>query len=249
MSWICQKELPEDMRVERALPGIQPLDLANWLHIDEVYAAQMAERRRLLKALPNKVIATTKGSDAAVREALEMIVQQVLTLEGFERIDDDVLRCPDGHRVSLLGAPLHVMGELVQEDICILQKPTGSAEHILSAAVLCFPALWTLSEKIGHPMGRIHAPVQEYTEDIKRRVQRLFDGVKVGRPLWRFNRAHAGPQLFQPRLEQEYRAHEAGDTPEFLRAERQSLIRLPVSEAVIFSIHTYVIAPSGTKKA
>lgn len=248
MTWICQNELPEDMRIERALPGIQPLDMANWLHVDEVYAEQMAERVRLLDAFPDEVMATTIGSDAAVEEACEMLVSQLHRMEGFKRIGD-VMFCPDGREVLLKGDPLRVMAQLVQEDMCIMQRPKGRDEHVLSAAVLCFPAHWTLSEKIGHPMGRIHAPVQNYTEEIKRRVQRLFDGVKEGRPVWRFNRAHAGPQLYQPRSEQDYEHYVDDGSPKYLRAERQSMIRLPKSDAVLFSIHTYVIAPEHTKKA
>jgi hypothetical protein len=50
-------------------------------------------------------------------------------------------------------------------------------EHVLTAAVLCFPASWHLADKIGRPLTTIHVPVKVYDETLARRVQRLFDGV------------------------------------------------------------------------
>ncbi|WP_375265086.1 DUF3445 domain-containing protein [Planktotalea sp.] len=240
MSEIFQSKLPEEMRIERALPGVQPLDMRDWLRVDDAYAEQMGERIRLMAHKPDAVRATTAGSHAAVCETLDLIIEAVQELAGFQR-DGDQMRCPDGRCVDLSGDPLLVMGEIIQEDICILEKPKDGSEHFLSAALLCFPAHWTLSEKIGKPMGRIHKPVEEYDENIRRRVQRLFDGVQVDRPLWRFNRAHAGASLFQPRLEKDYGTTDMTVSRDFLRSERQCLVRLPKTRAVVFSIHTYVI--------
>ena len=83
----------------------------------------------------------------------------------------------------------------------------------------------------------------DYTDDIARRVQRLFDGVRPGMPIWRFNALwYEDPSLYQPRAESEPRPlTEAGKTP-YLRSERQVLWRLPDSEAVLFTIHTFVLA-------
>ena len=55
-----------------------------------------------------------------------------------------------------------------------MQKPDGAAEHILTGAVLCFPSSWTLSEKLGKPLLRIHMPVASYDSQMGARVQRMF---------------------------------------------------------------------------
>jgi dimethylamine monooxygenase subunit A len=242
MKLICQSELPEDMRVERALPGVQPLNMADWLHVDDVYAAQMQERLSLMETCRDEVCAQMACSEDACHEACELVVEYARCKDGFSQ-EGTQMRCPDGRVISLTDDPLIVMGALVQEDMCILQKPNGADEHTLSAAILCFPSLWTLSEKLGLPMGRIHAPVDEYNVDIARRVQRLCDGVKVGRPLWRFNFGHAGPELFQPRAEKDFSRDPIEGAQKYQRAERQSLIRLPKTDAILFSIHTYVVKP------
>jgi hypothetical protein len=136
------------------------------------------------------------------------------------------------------------LGHLVQEDLCLMEK--RGEEHHLTAAVLCFPASWRLSEKIGRPLTDIHVPVPEYDEGIAKRVQRLFDGVQVGRPLWRFNALrYAEPDLFQPRARREPDGAQARGLP-YLRSERQCVLRLPDTAACVFSIHTFVVRAAGS---
>ncbi|WP_147125389.1 heme-dependent oxidative N-demethylase subunit alpha family protein [Shimia ponticola] len=96
-------------------------------------------------------------------------------------------------------------------------------------------------EKIGRPLTAIHDPVSEYTSDTARRVQRLFDGVKVGRPLWRYNQLwYQDPTLSQPRSSVEPRSKPDRAALHF-RTEKQCMVRLPKSRAVVFSIHTWVL--------
>ncbi|NBO20730.1 MAG: DUF3445 domain-containing protein, partial [Rhodobacteraceae bacterium] len=76
--------------------------------------------------------------------------------------------------------------------------------------------------------------------DLAARVQRLFDAIRPEQPLWRQNWfLYEDPQLHQPRLEFEERPVQAKP---YLRSERQTLLRLPGSRAVVFGIHTYVLA-------
>lgn len=92
------------------------------------------------------------------------------------------------------------------------------------------------------PLIAIHDPVASYDTDIAKRVQRLFDGIKPGRPLWRFNALwYRDAELYQPRgLGDPRSAVDQGRAP-FLRSERQTLLRLPETGAVVFTIHTYVL--------
>ena len=159
---------------------------------------------------------------------------KILPALGFD-LSGTKATCPDGRIVPITtGAPLHTLGHLVQEDICLLQKHND--EHVLTSAVLCFPAGWQLAEKINRPLVAIHAPVDEYDANVARRVQRLFDGVQVGRPLWRFNKLrYADPDLHQP-----YKRADADDMP-YTRSERQCVIRMPQTDTVVFTIHTHVV--------
>jgi len=241
---ILQRHLPytpwADPRLSR-LPGIQPLEERDWLVVDEAYAGQMAERDRLIGQERGRVHALDAGALPAAQELLAQVLAHLEGRAGFAVGPDAVTR-PDGVSVPLdRDAPLITAGRLVQEDLCLMQKPAGAEEHVLTGAVLCFPASWTLAEKFLRPLLRIHRPVVPYDDGIATRVQRLFDGIRPGRPLWRAN-AHfyADPTLFQPRPEAAPRSKVQGPAA-FLRSERQCLLRLPETDAVVFSIHTYVL--------
>ncbi len=241
MTEIVQKSLPfapwADPRT-RKLPGIVPLDMVDWLHVDDAYTAQMAERDRLIRDCPGLVHGMTEKAQDASVEVYDLILRLLPPL-GF-CMDSGQATRPDGMTVPLnRDQPLLTLGRLIQEDICLMQ-PDGTGEHQLSGAILCFPAGWTLAEKLGRAMMRIHLPVDKYTEDVGRRVQRMLDLVRVDQPLWRANAHHSRAPLFNPLREDAPKDMADGLMP-YIRSERQSLIRLPVSRAVVFSIHTYLV--------
>lgn len=246
---ILQSCLPDDppwmSPATRRLPGIQPLDPDDWLRVDDAYAGQMAERRRLLQERHDQVHALLPGAEAAAEELLLAVLAHIASKPGFALTDDRV-SCPDGHVAELdRGDPMTTLGRIVQEDFCLLQKE--DEVHRLTAAVLCFPASWSLSEKIGRGLPAIHDPVDDYDDDVAQRVQRLFDAIRPERPLWRSNALlYDDPALYQPRSAEYSRDAAYGN---YIRSERQCLIRLPQSGAVVFSIHTTLILPEALTQA
>ena len=238
---ILQTRLPFDA-TPRRLPGVAPLDPGDWLHTDEAHAAQMALRDRLIAQRPEKVLRLDPAARPAADELLDTVLSHLMPRPGYRVGRDEVTR-PDGIAVPLdRDHPMATLGRLAQEDFCLLEK--RGDEHVLTAAALCFPAGWSLDEKFLRPLVRIHAPVAEYDADLARRVQRLFDGVQPGRPLWRFNHLpYSDPALFQPMREADRRKPPTEAAP-YLRSERQCIVRLPRSRAVVFSIHTYVLLRS-----
>lgn len=247
MSLILQKHIPHlpwmDPQMRR-LPGTKPLNMAEWLVVDDAYAAQMALRDQLIATQAPAVHAVMPQAHTAAHEVYDLILP-LLPAMGFD-VQATQARRPDGVTVQLdPDQPLLTLGRLVQEDLCIMQD-NGRGEHLLSAAILCFPAGWLLAEKLGQPMMRIHKPVVKYTEDIGRRVQRLMDMVREGAPMWRTNAHYSDAPLHNPLSEASHDDYAAvpvtvTDKP-YIRSERQALTRLPVSNAVLFSIHTYIIA-------
>ena len=157
-------------------------------------------------------------------------------------VGPDRVRRPDGVEVRLDPRfPLVTLGRLVQEDLCLMEKQ--GEESVLTGAILCFPASWTLGQKIGKPMTGIHRPVHHYDEGLAQRVQRLFDMVRVGQPLERYNAlVYDDPTLHQPRVEFDTRPYATERL--FMRSERQCILRLPETQAVVFSIHSYIVPMS-----
>lgn len=245
MTEILQASIPYDTS-PRALPGVRPMAVGAWLLRDEAFAAQMGLRARLLAERRADVLAVTQRGRAAADELLQYVLDWLARHAPGYRIGAKHVVRPDGGEVPIDRAdPMGTLGHLVQEDLCLMEKQ-GDA-HVLSAAVLCFPASWRLSDKIGRPLVGIHDPVPDYDDDLARRVQRLFDGVRVDAPLWRFNALHyAHPDLHQPWRREDDTApgHRAARHPYF-RSERQCILRLPETRACVFSIHTYVVKLAG----
>ncbi|MEP2784244.1 MAG: DUF3445 domain-containing protein [Pseudoruegeria sp.] len=236
----CYPLSVKEIRLGHRLPGVRPLEGSTWVLIDEAYAGQMALKRHLLSDIPDQVRAIQPGALAAARELLAHVLEQLKDIDGFE-LFGDTIQCPDDRRVALdWDLPLETLGQLIQEDLVILQK--HGDEHVMTAAVLCFPASWTLSEKFGKPLMAIHNPVAQYDAVMGKRVQRMFDLVRPERPIWRHNALfYADPSLHHPRRENNKRLETGPDNPYF-RSEKQCLFRLPESDAVVFSIHTWLLA-------
>lgn len=132
------------------------------------------------------------------------------------------------------------LGLLVAEDFCLLLPDPVSGEYRLVAAVLCFPSRWLLSEKLGQPLTVIHDPVPDYDDELARRVNRVFTTLRVERPLVRVNwLVHTVPELHLPMGHSDKLvASFSPEGPFYLRTERQTLVRLPKSGAVVFGIKT-----------
>lgn len=238
---VLQDRLPHVPWMDPAtarLPGMRPCGPEDWLRVDEAYAGQMAERDWLIATRAPLVHALLPEGRAAAAELLDKALDVLARRDGFAVRGAAVTR-PDGVLVPVDRAyPLITLGRLVQEDLCLMEKQ--GEESVLTGAILCFPASWTLAQKIGRPMTGIHAPVAHYDADLARRVQRLFDMVRVGAPMERYNAlVYDDPTLHQPRLETEQRPRPVDRL--FLRSERQVVMRLPMSGAVVFSIHTYIV--------
>ncbi|MDO6521267.1 DUF3445 domain-containing protein [Shimia thalassica] len=251
MTEILQRSIPYDAFEDKRLPGIAPLDMADWLIVDDAYAGQMARREDLLAQSRNSVLALDDSAFEAAQELLDLALSHLFLRDNndFER-EDDAVQCPDGRVVELdYSDPLGTLGRLTQEDFCLMGK--RGEEHVLLGAVLCFPASWKLSEKFMQPLIGIHIPVEPYTEDIAKRVQRLFDGVRSDRPLWRFNALwYEDPELHQPRSAFEPRRVGAGsDEGPYFRSEKQSILKLPKSGMAVFSIHTFVVKREDMRAA
>jgi dimethylamine monooxygenase subunit A len=227
--------------------GLKTLDPGAWIEIDERFLDQLAERRRLLAEHKEEVVAALPESHAGQQELLELLLEHLPERfpEHYRRQDGLIENRITGERFALAAwdhAPLELAGRLVQEDLCLMQR--GEAGYRLVAAVLCFPAHWRLSDKLGRPLEVIHGPVPGFSERLAGPVDRFFHSIQVARPVWRVNWSLVDtPTLFLP---PEHRGHPKPVSAErageqlWLRVERQTLRRLPRSGDVVFGIHTHV---------
>lgn len=213
--------------------GMRALDLSEWLIVDESRDDQLASKRQLVDSSREVVVATTPSADAASRELRGLIAAAV----GSEPVD--------GVEHPLVDAAL-----MVQEDLAVLQNIDGS--WVVTAGVVCFPTHWTIGEKIGLPLAEVHRPVAHYERELRDRVDRFADRLTPDKAVWRRNwfvsvtdRLHL-PTL-PPGLAIPDRIEPDG-SPMWIRSERQTLRRLPVSDAIVFTIRVQ-LAPLGVLRA
>ncbi len=145
--------------------------------------------------------------------------------------------------------PLDLAGRLVQEDLCLMLPGTSGYE--LVAASLCFPSRWRLRDKLGQPLAHIHHPVPGYHTQLEHPVDNFFQRLKPDFPGWRSNWSiHPTPDLFLP-PDEDVSDLISAVTPEnagdrlWLRTERQTLRRLPISSGILFTIRTRIHPLSG----
>ena len=219
------------------LPGITPVSLSEWIQIDEAYTEQLLLKSELVSKNFDQVHRLANEAIPAAIEVLNKVLSLIPGL-GFE-INGSEVRRPDEVVVTIDKAePLLSLAKLIQEDIIILQQVGG--EHLLRGACLCFPASWDLNEKFNKPLTQIHEPVENYDTILAQRVERIISSVRPDQPLMRGNvLRYANPELFHPKRNSDLeRLSRKG---EYIRSERQTLLKMPNTDAVIFSIHSYVI--------
>lgn len=136
------------------------------------------------------------------------------------------------------------------EDMCLLTRRGDEEVYRLIGAAVAFPTDWRPAEKMGLPLGAMHAPIDNYAEQlasgVDRFMLRLKPGAIYGRCNWFVAPTDTLRWICQP-PEQAFAhvtAENAGETL-FVRSERQTLRRLPETGAILFTIGVH-IAPLGS---
>lgn len=227
--------------------ALRPLDPAEWTRPDGLLEEQLAEKDRLIAERRAEVTAQLPGSEPGQAELLSRLAAYLPErYPAIYRHDDGVMRIGGLRRVSLASLPaIETAGRLTQEDFCLMQSPGEGQPYRLTAASLCFPTRWRLADKLGKPMQAIHGPVPLYAEKMGRQVDRFFQHLKADKPVWRINWSLIDdPALFQPTghgLTEEdprFQPETIGENVWF-RFERQTLVRLPETGAIVFGIRIY----------
>lgn len=137
----------------------------------------------------------------------------------------------------------------------MLMKVDGTFR--LVSGVVLFPQRWQLLEKFGLDIASIHRPVPRFADELGNAVNQFMTRLKVGKPVWRANWAIVDdPTLFQPLSEEDIYAALQGQVKNnfdfgahkginvgsrlYTRCERETLMRLPKTDAILFTIRTYV---------
>ena len=237
--------------------GLKPLEIDRWIEVDEFLLPHLAEKQRLYAGIPEKVFVEEDGTRDAQREVLDLLGQHLtakhpLTHRGagsdveVASLESTIYRLP----WALREAPLAKASLLVQEDLILMRRDERGWR--LAAGSLCFPSSWSLQEKFGKPLQEIHAPVPGFGPGTRpaELINRMFDGLQ-GQAVERYNWSiQSGDALYHP-LSNVERIDRATNRPTrfpdgdinahaFIRVERQTLRKLPLSRDILFTIRIHL---------
>lgn len=222
--------------------GVQALDLAHWIEIDPArWDQELALRERLVRDNPDLVVRALPEAADACFELRELLA------EHLPKVAPDRYR-RDGTRFLVRGrhheppaTPLEALRQIAtwtQEDWAILQ---GDDTRLVAGAIL-FPSRWNLPEKLGLTPEGVHKPVPNF-DKIAKPTERTLSRIREEFPLWRVNwTIHDSDDLHVPHPHPSDPDLDESNILEraYVRTERQTLRRLPLSKAVVFSIRTYL---------
>lgn len=216
-------EGPPEFRV-----GLTPIPAGAWLAPD-LETDWLTGKGVLLSARRDEVFRAAPGSEAAQGEVERLICAALsVTLSS-----DD--------------APALVRAARLVSDDLIIMAPNADGAWSAQAVCLCAPTFFSAADSIGKSLDGLHGPVPDRlgpneTQALGSRIARMFDGLRDGLVLERFNwTVQASNARFTPdgaplrRLAETTRAEDAASVLH-LRVERQTIRRLPETGAVLFTI-------------
>ena len=234
--------VPVDGRPWHLSMGLHRLDPDRWLEVDGQRESDLRRKARLLDEAHDTVVATLPGSERASAELLRLVVGYLSTHHAALLGGDWQGPGPVGTVIdATAGHAVVTASLLVQEDLCVLEHDDGTWR--LTAACVCFPSRWSLTEKLGQSLDGIHGPVPGFNAALLGPATTFFDRLTVDRPVWRANwTLLETDELHLPTASGRLAGWSEGDLGSSLwfRVERQTLRRLPLSGAVVFTIRTYV---------
>lgn len=228
--------------------GLKPLEFDRWLEVDGFFGAQLTEKHRLYTELPDKVFVEEADTRDAQREVLGLVETQMGQFHA-QALGEARALGTTGHG-TLAGAPLVTASLMTQDDLILMRR--GDDGWRLAAGSLCFPSSWSLTEKFGKPLHQIHDPVPGFGTGTRPAeiISRMFDNLQ-GQAVERFNwSVQSNDALYHPLSDRQRIARSAerqssfpdGDinAHAFIRVERQTLRKLPVSRDILFTIRIYL---------
>ncbi|KAI4284206.1 MAG: hypothetical protein L6R38_001578 [Xanthoria sp. 2 TBL-2021] len=212
--------------------GISKCTKEDWIQIDRQYLARVTERKHNLKTYPDKCHGIKNKSGAnAIRELFEKVVDHLparfptmFALNGGKGIFQNHVTGTKYNLEEYRNQPrqmLQMLAETVEEDF-YLMCPDEEGVFVMQGFISCFTNSFFAPGKLGLSMKDIHGP-----------WSLQFQGPDLFR---------TGGNNFYPDPDRDVEdLSEPQDLDNcYLRVERQSLVRLPDTKAIVFCVRHYI---------
>lgn len=239
------------------------LNPPNSIEITSKYENEILLKRTLLKTSPSHCYQALPTSFEAQWEIVELVLNHLITFyphyfelhkrNGNWILHNKILKEEEhfifGDSSSVNGEPMNFIGKHVQEDLLYMAQ--RDADLYLDAGHLCFPSNWSLAFKLGMRFKEIHEPIPRFNEkSLDDRILRFIKNIDQGNPWTRKNWSLMAGDRLDTSLEtfevwgkeRKNVTHENVGQIVHLRVEVQKLFRLPVSNGLLFTIHTHLLS-------
>lgn len=210
--------------------GVRPLDIADWIEIDEHHDDEIAAKARIMATNAATAFVALDDAEPECAEVADAIAAHLRT------------RFPDRFAELELDTTLHPLDAIarhVQEDLVVMAERNGRMVFI--AGSVCFPNRWDLRSKLGRTMAEVHEPVALLNEQLEGVIDDVLRRLSPERPLWRLGWGVIDTDdLYQP-LDGTAapRPVDAPPAAHHLRIERETLTRHPDTGCILFTIRTH----------
>lgn len=228
--------------------SIFKLDLNHWLDMDKWYIRYIEEKKRIFKEHGEDCCDWLPESEEACNELLTTVVNHLLARypDCFKKTREGIHNLITGEKLDLRAPlkrhPLEYIGKLAKEDFYVVQQRADGLHYLVAAAVPFPGGHFSVHEILGNHLDVIHTNVPYYEEKLKPSMERWFSKMKVADPVerasWFVTWDH---DLFCAKV---YDVKPGESIPDevpleklVVRVERQTLRRLPKSNAIIFTNH------------
>jgi hypothetical protein len=237
--------------------GLRPIRPESWILIAGDHAHIMRQKHDRLNRFRPYYYRTLPESLPAQRELRNRVTTHLLTdhSESFQRMGSVVRSTNTGRTLDLHDdsiEPLLQLSYMIEEDFMLLDEGGGIPR--ITAAANAYSSSGRLVASVGQDMEWTHAPVPHLTQKLGAKINRVIRSVHAATPCERFNwqltpmasvffphtDPHAANAAAMQHISSELRRDpaRAGELL-LIRVERQTLSRLPDTNATAFSLHTY----------
>ncbi|CAA9966319.1 DUF3445 domain containing protein [Pyrenophora teres f. maculata] len=245
--------------------ALENCPMSSLLELDNTYAARLIERRHVLATERHEALGTTPAGRDAVLEFYKWATNIYLPGRWPSIYILDHANASLKNTITSESLPLHIphdadlaleiLGANIDTEFLFLlpsHTPSSSDQQTyhLSSYINTSPAGFSTRSKLGLSLSAIHGPVPGYAAKLEKSMDRFFARLPVGKVVRRANwSVSMKGEFFCLEGAHGVVGGEEGDEEEgeevdlkttFVRCERQTLHRLPVTGAVVFAFKTYM---------
>ena len=202
--------------------GLRPLNPDEWFDDGPDAAGWIAEKHRILADHYHTAFAVLDDIQDEAAEVSEAIVDYL-----GRSMRDDL-------------HPLDAAARLVAEDLVLLVERDNRL--VFGGGSVCSPNRWDLRSKLGLTLREVHEPVALLNDQLAAPIERVLERLSPDRGFWRLGWGVIDvADGFTPADGSgASRPTEPRPGELFVRVERETLRRFPVTNCVLFTIRTYI---------